>query len=106
MSPIPGDIWYVDQPNYLGEYDNVIDNNDRVYMGFPADPEIVYGFGSSMKWKNWDLSFFFQGVAPYFIDDERLSPVWIYHFIWTCQVYCRGQMDRRKPKCKCQISPV
>jgi hypothetical protein len=60
---MPGDIWYVDQPNYLGEYDNVIDNNDRVYMGFPADPEIVYGFGSSMKWKNWDLSFFFQGVA-------------------------------------------
>ena len=62
-APMPGDIWYVDQPNYLGEYDNVIDNNDRVYMGFPADPEIVYGFGSSMKWKNWDLSFFFQGVA-------------------------------------------
>lgn len=63
FSPMPGDIWYKNQPNYNGEYDNVIDSNDRVYMGFPQDPEIVYGFGPSLKWKNWDLSFFFQGVA-------------------------------------------
>lgn len=63
FSPMPGDIWYVNQPNYKGEYDNIIDNNDRVYMGHPEDPEIVYGFGSSMKWKKWDFSVFFQGVA-------------------------------------------
>ena len=63
FSPMAGDIWYVNQPNYKGEYDNVIDSNDRVYMGFPEDPEIVYGFGPSIKWKNWDFSLFFQGAA-------------------------------------------
>lgn len=61
--PMPGDIWYVNQPNYKGEYDNKIDGNDRVYMGMPVDPEIVYGFGASTKYKNWDFSLFFQGVA-------------------------------------------
>lgn len=60
---LPGDVWYVNQPDVNGAYDNVIDTNDRVYMGYPQDPEIVYGFGPSIKWKNWDLSFFFQGVA-------------------------------------------
>lgn len=63
FSPMPGDIWYANQPNYKGEYDNVIDSNDRVYMGYPTDPEIMYGFGPSMKWKKWDFSFFFQGAA-------------------------------------------
>ena len=61
--PEPGDIWYANLPNYKGEYDNVIDPNDRMYVGNPKDPEIIYGFGPSMKWKNWDFSFFFQGAA-------------------------------------------
>lgn len=61
--PQAGDIKYVDQPDANGVYDNIIDANDRVYMGYPSDPEIVYGFGPSMKYKNWDFSFFFQGVA-------------------------------------------
>lgn len=62
-TPQPGDIKYVNQPNAKGEYDNVINSNDRVAIGHPYDPELVYGFGPSMKWKNWDFSFFFQGVA-------------------------------------------
>lgn len=61
--PLPGDIKYLDIPNAKGQTDNVIDNNDRVYMGNPSTPEIIYGFGPSMKFKKWDLSFFFQGVA-------------------------------------------
>lgn len=61
--PQPGDIKYVDQPDANGVCDGIIDSNDRVYMGYPNTPEIVYGFGPSMKWKNWDFSFFFQGVA-------------------------------------------
>ena len=32
-------------------------------MGYPTVPEIVYGFGPSLSYKNWDFSFFFQGVA-------------------------------------------
>lgn len=61
--PMPGDIKYVDQPDANGVCDGIIDSNDRVYMGHPDTPEIVYGFGPSMKYKNWDFSFFFQGVA-------------------------------------------
>ena len=62
-SPQPGDIKYVDQPDANGNCDGIINTNDRVYMGYPEDPEIVYGFGPSMKYKNWDFSFFFQGAA-------------------------------------------
>lgn len=59
----PGDIKYVDQPNNVGEYDNKIDTDDKVAMGYPTVPEIVYGFGPSMSYKKWDFSFFFQGTA-------------------------------------------
>ena len=61
--PQPGDIKYVDQPDANGNCDGIINTNDRVYMGYPEDPDIVYGFGPSMKYKNWDFSFFFQGAA-------------------------------------------
>lgn len=30
-------------------------------LGYPTIPEIIYGFGPSVTWKNWDFSFFFQG---------------------------------------------
>lgn len=60
---LPGDIWYQNLPDRYGKYDDSIDSNDRCYVGNPRDPEIVYGFGPSIKWKKWDCSFFFQGVA-------------------------------------------
>lgn len=72
--PMPGDIKYVNQPDINGNYDNVIDSNDRVYAGHPDVPEIVYGFGPSMKYKNWDFSFFFQGVARTSILMENFHP--------------------------------
>ncbi len=59
----PGDIKYKDLPNKYGEADGLINSNDRVFMGHPTVPEIIYGFGPSFKYKNWDFSFFFQGVA-------------------------------------------
>ena len=59
----PGDVKYVDQPDQNGEYDNKIDANDRVQLGYPHVPEIIYGFGPSISYKKWDLSFFFQGQA-------------------------------------------
>lgn len=60
---LPGDIKYINQPNAYGEYDNSINSDDRIYTGAPTVPEIVYGFGPSIQYKNWDFSFFFQGVA-------------------------------------------
>ena len=62
-NPLPGDIKYKNQPNAEGQYDDIINSNDRVPIGHPTDPEVVYGFGPSVKWKNWDFSLFFQGAA-------------------------------------------
>lgn len=59
----PGDIRYVDQPDVNGNYSGTITSDDKVYLGNPQNPEIIYGFGPSIKWKNWDFSFFFQGAA-------------------------------------------
>lgn len=59
----PGDIKYVDQPDADGNYDGQITSDDRVVIGNPTVPEIVYGFGPSFVYKQWDFSFFFQGQA-------------------------------------------
>ena len=58
-----GDIKYINQPDAYGNYDNVINSNDRIYAGYPEVPEIVYGFGISAQLKHFDLSIFFQGVG-------------------------------------------
>ncbi|HEX8426183.1 TonB-dependent receptor [Hymenobacter sp.] len=52
----PGDIRFVDAND-----DGQIDQNDRQYCGSPT-PKFSYGFGSNSSWKNFDLSFFFQGT--------------------------------------------
>ena len=59
-----------------GEYDNVINSNDRVAIGHPYDPELVYGFGPSMKWKNWDFSFFFPRSGSYLFHDVWYASLW------------------------------
>src|SRR5690606_39953680 len=43
--------------------DGVISDLDRVPIGFPTRPEIIYGFGPSITFKSFDFSFFFQGSA-------------------------------------------
>lgn len=59
----PGDIKYLDQPDANGEYDGRITSDDRVVLGHPTVPEIIYGFGPTVQYRNWDFSFFFQGAA-------------------------------------------
>jgi len=54
----PGDIRYEDIND-----DGKIDSADKTWIGNPAMPEIVYGFGASLKWKTLDFSFLFQGAA-------------------------------------------
>jgi len=68
---MPGDIKYVD----VNE-DGQIDDRDMVPIGFPSVPEIVYGFGASSGYGNFDLSFFFQGVAreSFFINPSNIAP--------------------------------
>lgn len=54
----PGDIKYQDRNN-----DGIISGLDEGYLGGTTDPQIVYGFGNNLKYKQFDFSFFFQGVA-------------------------------------------
>ena len=58
-----GDIKYFDQPDVDGNYSGTIDDNDRVYMGYPTVPQIVYGFGANVRYKAIDFGIFFQGVG-------------------------------------------
>ena len=53
-----GDIKYTDVNG-----DGVITEADRVPIGLPTSPEIIYGFGASLGWKGFDFSLFFQGLA-------------------------------------------
>ncbi|MDR2382704.1 MAG: TonB-dependent receptor [Prevotellaceae bacterium] len=53
-----GDIKYKDMNE-----DGKIDANDRMLIGDPTVPQIVYGFGGSVQYKGFDFSIFFQGVA-------------------------------------------
>jgi TonB-linked SusC/RagA family outer membrane protein len=53
-----GDIKYRDVNG-----DGEITSLDMVPLGYPTSPEIVYGFGFSTGYKNWDLSVFFQGLG-------------------------------------------
>ena len=53
-----GDIRYRDLNG-----DGVINKNDITSIGRSRIPEIVYGFGASVQWHNFDLSFLFQGVG-------------------------------------------
>src|SRR5690606_36958515 len=66
-----GDIKYLDVNK-----DGVINSNDRVAMGYPTVPEIQYGFGVSAGYKDFDLSFFFQGNSrvSFYIDPEGIAP--------------------------------
>jgi len=66
-----GDIKYKDING-----DGKISALDMVPLGYPTSPEIVYGFGSSVGWKGFDFSCFFQGLAreSFWIDATNTSP--------------------------------
>jgi TonB-linked SusC/RagA family outer membrane protein len=53
-----GDIKYRDING-----DGQITSLDRVPVGYPTTPEITYGFGFSMGYKQFDLSVFMQGLT-------------------------------------------
>lgn len=55
----PGDIKYQDLNN-----NNKIDLEDISYFGkYGSEPQVMYGFGSTIAWKGFDLSIFFTGAA-------------------------------------------
>lgn len=66
-----GDIKYLDVNR-----DGQITEADKVPIGNPTLPEIVYGFGFSAGYKDFDISAFFQGLAneSFWIDPVATSP--------------------------------
>ncbi len=61
--------------------DGVIDQNDQKFLG-TSDPDFTYGLNTSIGYKNFNLSFFFQGVQgglvynsyKYLTDFTSLAP--------------------------------
>lgn len=68
---MPGDIKYKDVNN-----DGLINDEDIVPIGISHSPEVVYGFGVSMGYKNFDISCFFQGAtrSSFFINSKATNP--------------------------------
>lgn len=75
---MPGDIKYRDVNG-----DGVINTEDRVMLSpYGHNPRIQYGFGVSVKWKDFDLSVFFNGSAKrrIMLDPASLQP---FNQMWT-----------------------
>jgi TonB-linked SusC/RagA family outer membrane protein len=66
-----GDIKYKDINK-----DGKITTEDMVFLGYPSQPEITYGFGLSGGYKGFDLSLFFQGNArvSFFLEPYKIAP--------------------------------
>ncbi|MFD2162743.1 SusC/RagA family TonB-linked outer membrane protein [Paradesertivirga mongoliensis] len=66
-----GDIKYRDINN-----DGMINSDDQVAIGYPNQPQIIYGFGSTLEYKKFDFNFYFQGSArsSFFIDPNAIQP--------------------------------
>ena len=66
-----GDIKYKDI-----NQDGIIDDRDKVPIGYPTTPEIIYGFGFSIGYKAFDFNCFFQGSgrSSFFISPLKITP--------------------------------
>ncbi len=62
--------------------DGRITSFDRAPIGYPTTPEIIYGFGFSMGYKQFDFSAFFQGSArsSFWIDPAATAPFVNYRY--------------------------
>lgn len=87
-SPRGGDIKYRDLNG-----DGIINERDQTFIGYPQVPQVVYGYGLSVQYKNFDVSAFFQGQArvSFFIDPNRVSP-----FVQSNQEYIYGNTQLLK----------
>lgn len=64
-----GDIKYKDLNG-----DHRIDLNDVTTIGNPTIPEIIYGFGGTIKYRKWDLMFMFQGAGKVSLMMRNIHP--------------------------------
>jgi TonB-linked SusC/RagA family outer membrane protein len=86
---IPGDVKYKDVND-----DGFIDNKDEVYMGHPFIPEIMFGFGGALNYKNLDATIHFSGVGnrSTFVNGEG---IWAFHYGYGTYNILREYYDNR-----------
>lgn len=77
-----GDIKYTDVNG-----DGKVNEADRVPIGNPTVPEVIYGLGFSLSYKKFDISAFFQGSAnqSFWIDPEATAPFVPYYYPKTLE---------------------
>jgi len=78
-SPIPGDLKYLDY-----NADGVVNEYDKVAIGYPKIPQVVYGFSGGINYKKWSLDWHFQGAAK--------SSVFISNYLMY-EFYNRGRVQ-------------
>ena len=68
---LPGDIKYKDVNG-----DGMIDDKDVVPIGYTTTPNLSYGFGFSLTWKDFDFNILFQGSgkSDFFIGGNSVYP--------------------------------
>ena len=89
----PGDIKYIDQPDKDGKYDGIINEDDRIAMGWPKVPEIQYGLLLTAKYKKFDFSMqwfgqthaslMMKGLEPFGTQLNRNVLQWVADNYWT-----------------------
>lgn len=74
-----GDIKYTDITG-----DGIINSDDRVRMGHPGTPEIVYGLSTTMEYKAFDFPFSFRGSPR----RPSISTIFIHLVVKGPEMYC------------------
>jgi TonB-linked SusC/RagA family outer membrane protein len=87
-----GDIKYHDVNG-----DGQITSLDSVPIGWPTTPELIYGFGFSVGFKNIDFSCFFQGLAreSFWIDTAATAPFYQEHQLLKAYADSHWSEDNR-----------
>lgn len=61
-NPIPGEPLFAEVADEEGNFDGVIDDNDRQIIGDP-NPDFTFGVTNTFSYKSFDLNIFFQGAV-------------------------------------------